>query len=258
MTKYFFDKKRKEFEDYFNTKSISPLIGKKFLSSFESHIKENKQSFIHFWDFILINKIFQIDIAFKNLNEVISMKKDGYKTFNFVADWSQSYLGPGEILALLMIDESYSGGKRYPDILFKGTDKKIEVKSYAENFRLTESTYFFTDLGTIIQALVQGGFLTSLTDINNNDLRKGLRYFSESFLVKRGYIELNSKIWKLNYKTEDTIVFKASPETPREIVNYSIVRNSIRNWLSRGMLSIKLASIIDPTRTSKIKKKRIK
>jgi hypothetical protein len=35
------------------------------------------------------------------------------------------------------------------------------------------------------------------------------------------------------------------------------VRNSLRNWLGRGMLSVKLAEIIDPTRTTRIQKKEV-
>lgn len=256
-TKYFLDKKCKEFEDYFNTKSISPTIGKKFLIAFNSHIKENKESFVEFWEFIKKNRDQKLDISLKNVNNILSKKKEGYKTLRFIADWGSSYLGSGEILILLISTESFSGGRRHPDILFLNSDRKIEIKAYGENFRLTESTYFFTDLGTIIQALVQGGFLSSLTDINNNDLRKGLRYFCESFMARRGYIELNEQIWKLEAKTKDIMVFKASPNTSREIANHSIVRNSLRNWLGRGMLSIKLAGIIDPTRSAKVPRKEL-
>jgi len=54
------------------------------------------------------------------------------------------------------------------------------------------------------------------------------------------------------------MIFKISPDTPKEIVNYSIVRNSLRNWLGRGMLSVKLAEIIDPTRTTRIQKKEVR
>ena len=160
-------------------------------------------------------------------------------------------------MCLLLSNRSYSGGKRNPDILFIDSSDKMEVKSYGENFRLTEATSFFTDLGTIIQALVQGGFIMSLTDVNNNDIRKGLRHFCESFLCPRGYIELNSNIWKLESKTDDKIVFKISPESPKEYVNYSIVRNSLRNWLGRGMLSVNLASIIDPNRTTRVQKREL-
>jgi hypothetical protein len=247
----------KEFEDYFISKSISPVLSKKFLSSLHSHIEENKKSFVDFWDFIKKNRHFEFVQSIRNVNQVISRKTSGYKTLIFVSDWSHSYVGPGEILCLLIAENSYSGRKKYPDILFKQSQRKIEVKSYAENFRLTEATSFFTDLGTIIQALVQGGFLNSLTDINNNDLRKGLKHFCESFLCPRGYIELNSKIWKLELKTEDQMIFKISPETSRQLVNYSIVRNSLRNWLGRGMLSLELAEIIDPTRTRRIQKKEL-
>jgi len=248
---------REDFEEYFGSKSISSTIGKKFLSSFNQHIDENPRSFSDFWRFIIANRDLSVDEALKNLNSVLIKKGKGFKTFTFVIEWSHSYLGPAEIMCLLLFGDSHSGGKRYPDILFKGTDRRIEVKSYAENFRLTEATSFFTDLGTIIQALVQGGFLTSLTDINNNDIRKGLRHFCESFLCPRGYIELNSKIWKLESKDEETMVFKISPETSRDVVSYSVVRNSLRNWLGRGMLSIKLAGIIDPTRTTRIQKKEL-
>ena len=257
MTQYFLDKKKKEFEEYFNTKLIGPSIRKKFLVALNSHIKENKQSFVDFLEFILSNNNLPIEDAIHKINKSIADKNKGYKTLIFVAEWSYSYLGQGEILALLIGNGCYSGGKRHPDILFKDSDRKIEVKAYDGNFRLTESTYFFTDLGTIIQALVQGGFLMSLTDINNNDLRKGLRYFCESFLAPRGFIELNSQIWKLQSKNKDTMIFKVSPETPRDMVRYSVVRNSLRNWLGRGLLSLKLASIIDPTRTSRIQKREV-
>lgn len=251
-------KHRKEFEEYLQSKSISPTISKKFLSSLNQHIEENPKSFSDFWRFILSNKNLPIENSILNLNEILRRRGRGYKTFTFIIDWGHSYLGPSEIVCLLISDEAYSGGKKYPDLLFRNSDRRIEIKSYAENFRLTEATSFFTDLGAIVQALVQGGFLTSLTDINNNDLRKGLRHFCESFLCPRGFIELNSKIWKLESKTEDTMVFKASPETPRSTIQYSMVRNSLRNWLGRGMLSIQLANIIDPTRSTRIQKKELK
>jgi hypothetical protein len=37
-----------------------------------------------------------------------------------------------------------------------------------------------------------------------------------------------------------------------------MVRNSLRNWLGRGMLSVQLANIIDPTRSSRIQKKELR
>ena len=246
-----------EFEAYFRSKSVSPAITKKFISALQSHIKDNEASFKKFWEFIKINRSLPIEDSIINLNNEILTNKKYNNTMIFVSEWTHSYLGAGEIMCLLIGENSFSGGKRKPDILFKGSDRKIEVKSYADNFRLTEATSFFTDLGTIIQALVQGGFLGSLTDSNNNDLRKGLRHFCESFLCPRGFIELNGKIWKLESKDDEMIVFKASPETSREVVNYSIVRNSLRNWLGRGMLSLKLAEIIDPTRTSRIQKREV-
>lgn len=258
MTQSIILKYRKEFDEYFSQKSISPLIGKKFLSSFNQHIDENPKSFSEFWRFILLNKDLPMEDSIFNLNSVLKNKSKGHKTFQFIIDWSHSYLGPAELMCLFLSKDSYSGGKRYPDLLFKGSADRIEVKSYADNFRLTESTSFFTDLGTIVQALVQGGFLNSLTDINNNDLRKGVRHFCESFLCPRGFIELNSKIWKLESKTEDMMVFKVSPETSRDTIQYSMVRNSLRNWLGRGMLSIQLANIIDPTRSSRIQKKELR
>lgn len=248
----------KQFEDYFKSKLISPSISKKFMSSLNYHIKDNEKHFINFCKFLDKVKNIPLEDAIKKLNNLIISKDKGSKTAVFISEWSHSYLGPGEIICLLITERSLSGGKRNPDILFSDSHSRIEVKSYGENFRLTEATSFFTDLGTIIQALVQGGFLNSLTDANNNDLRKGLRHFSESFLCPRGYIELNSKIWKLELSNEETMVFKASPETSREMVNYSIVRNSLRNWLGRGMLSIKLAGIIDPTRKTKIQKKELR
>ncbi len=250
-------KHRKEFEEYLQSKSISSTISKRFISSLNQHIEEDPKSFSSFWRFILSNKNLPIESSILNLNKILRRKGRGYKTFLFIIEWSHSYLGPAEIMCLLLSDVIYSGGKKHPDLLFKNSDRKIEVKSYADNFRLTEATSFFTDLGTIIQALVQGGFLNSLTDINNNDLRKGLRHFCESFLCPRGYIELNSKIWRLEYKDDEQMVFKASPETSPDAIKYSMVRNSLRNWLGRGMLSVKLANIIDPTRTTRIHKKEL-
>jgi hypothetical protein len=250
-------KYKNEFLEYFSSKSITSTISKRFLSSLNQHIEENPKSFSDFCKFIQGNKKLSIEESISNLNSVIRRKGKGYKTFCFVIEWSHSYLGPAELMCLLLSEEIYTGGKKHPDLLFKNSDRKIEVKSYADNFRLTEATSFFTDLGTIIQALVQGGFLSSLTDINNNDLRKGLRHFCESFLCPRGYIELNSKIWKLEYKDDDKMIFKASPETSPDTVKYSMVRNSLRNWLGRGMLSVKLANIIDPTRTTRIHRKEL-
>jgi hypothetical protein len=258
MTKCSIVKYKKEFENYISQKSISSLLYKKFIASFNYHIEENGDSFLIFWEFLVANRDLTIQESIYNLNLLLKNKSKGYKTFQFVIDWSYSYLGPAEIICLLLFKDSYSGGKKYPDLMFKSSEKRIEVKSYINNFRVTESTSFFTDLGTIIQALVQGGFLNSLTDINNNDLRKGVRHFCESFLCPRGFIELNSKIWKLESKTEDMMVFKASSETSRDSIRYSMVRNSLRNWLGRGMLSVQLANIIDPTRSSRIQKKELR
>ena len=257
MRRTVFEIYKQEFDDYFKTKSISATISKRFLSSFYSHINDNQKPFKIFWEFIKQNRENTLKESLNNLNKFLVEEKKLSKTFYFVSDWSHSYLGPGEIMCLLLSNRSYSGGKRNPDILFIDSSDKMEVKSYGENFRLTEATSFFTDLGTIIQALVQGGFIMSLTDVNNNDIRKGLRHFCESFLCPRGYIELNSNIWKLESKTDDKIVFKISPESPKEYVNYSIVRNSLRNWLGRGMLSVNLASIIDPNRTTRVQKREL-
>jgi len=248
---------KQEFEEYFRTKLISPAISKRFLTSFYSHISENQKHFKIFWEFIKENRGKSLKDSLLLLNKFLSEEKKLTKTFYFVSDWSHSYLGPGEIMCLLLSNNSYSGGKRNPDILFLDSQERMEIKSYGENFRLTEATSFFTDLGTIVQALVQGGFITSLTDVNNNDIRKGLRHFCESFLCPRGYIELNSNIWKLESKTDDRIIFKISPESPKEYINYSVVRNSLRNWLGRGMLSVKLASIIDPNRTTRVQKREL-
>ena len=257
MRKRTIDVYLREFDYYFKSKKISPSISKKFLSSLYSHIEENEKSFKCFWEFIKSVRGISVDKALKRLNSFLVNKRIGFKTVYFICDWSHSYLGPGELMLLILFNKTHTGGKRNPDILFNNSSRRIEVKSYAESFRLTESTSFFTDLGTIIQALVQGGFLHSLTDANNNDLKKGLRHFCESFLCPRGYIELNNKTWKLESSSNERIIFKISPGTPKEYVNYSVVRNSLRNWLGRGMLSIKLAKIIDPTRTTKIKKREV-
>jgi hypothetical protein len=256
MRKTIFETHKDEFDEYFKSKSISQTISKKFLPSFYSHIEENKDSFKFFWKFIKENYDRDIKETIDSIN-TLSKRKKLNKTFYFVCDWSYSYLGPGELMILLLSSNSYSGGKRNPDILFRDSTRKIEIKSYVDNFRLTEATSFFTDLGTIIQALVQGGFLNSLTDINNNEIKKGIGHFCESFLCPRGYIELNSNIWKLEEKTDDTITFKLSEDSPKEYVKYSMVRNSLRNWLGRGLLSLKLAEIIDPNRTRRVLKKEL-
>lgn len=245
-----------EFQEYFNKKKLTPSISRNFLTLFKSHIKENPESFIKFWEFVKSLWSLSIEEKILKMNDV-NEEKCFYKTFFFVADWCHSYLGQSEILFLLVIHDSVSGGKKFPDIIFNDSPKRIEIKSYDGSFRVTESTFFFTDLGTIIQSLVQGGFLSSLTDINNKDLKRGISQFRESFLCERGFIELNSGIWKLEFKSEETITFRSSPETKKEFVQYSIVRNSLRNWISRGVLSIKLGKIIDPNRTSKISKKEL-
>jgi hypothetical protein len=248
---------KEEFEKYFYSKELSVSLGRKFLSSFKQHVNGNPRSFLHFWKFICANQHLPIEQSLSNLNLAIRNKNLGYKTLNFIINWSHSYLGPGELICLLLCEQIYSGRKNKPDLLFRDSNRKIEVKSYSNNFRLSESTSFFTDLGTIIQALVQGGFLASLTDINHTELRRGLKHFCESFLCPRGYIELNGKIWSLESKDDERIIFKASPETSKDAVNYSIVRNSLRNWLGRGLLSVELAAIIDPTRTKKITRREL-
>ena len=126
------------------------LFSKKFLISFYSHISENERSFKKFWEFIKDNQDKEIRESLLLLNNFIVTEKKLNKTFYFVADWSHSYLGPGEIMCLLLSNKTYSGGKRNPDLLFLDSSRRIEIKSYAENFRLTEATSFFTDLGTII------------------------------------------------------------------------------------------------------------
>jgi hypothetical protein len=245
-------KTKREFFKYAEEKSIGSLVFKKFVSSMNIHIKSHPDSFINFWNTVKFLYELPIERSLRRLNKIISEKDKGYETFLFLSEWSNSYLGPGEIISLLLIKESISGKRKKPDILYKDSNRKIEVKSYLDNFRLSESTYFSTDLGTIVQALVQGGFLHSLTDLNLNDLKKGLRHFSKAFTCPKGYIELNYKIWKLHSRDSKTIVFKLAKEVSKELVNYSIVRNSLRNWIGRGVLSLRLASIIDPTRTKRI------
>jgi hypothetical protein len=44
----------------------------------------------------------------RRLNKIISEKDKGYETFLFLSEWSNSYLGPGEIISLLLIKESIS------------------------------------------------------------------------------------------------------------------------------------------------------
>ena len=129
-----------EFNSYFKTKSISPAISKKFLSAFNNHIKENESTFKKFWEFIKWNSKLSIEESIKNLNDQILNNKKNNRTIVFVSDWCHSYLGAGEIICLLVSDQALSGGKRYPDLLFKDSTKRIEIKAYTANFRLTEAT----------------------------------------------------------------------------------------------------------------------
>jgi hypothetical protein len=257
MARDSFTKKKNDFLSYIRTKNLTQVVYRKFSSELLGFIKENRDDFCLFFDFILEVRDKDLTDAISSLNKLISEENGGNLTAIFISDWSYTYLGPGEIICLIINSEAKSGRKRLPDIIFEDNPKRIEIKSYNNGFRLTESTSFFTDLGTIIQALVQGGFLTSLTEINNNDLRKGLRHFGEAFLCKRGFIELQNKIWKIESKTDDKIVFVKSPDTDRDIIKYSMVRNSLRNWIGRGTLSIQLMNIIDPSRKTKITKKEI-
>ena len=257
MARDSFTKKKNDFLSYLRTKNLTQTIYRKFSSEFVTFIKQNKEDFCQFFDFVMETRDKDIEDGISLLNDLIKNNKGGSITAEFISDWSYTYLGAGEVICLLINNEIKSGRKKLPDLIFDDSDRKIEVKSYINGFRLTESTSFFTDLGTIIQALVQGGFLSSLTEINNNELRKGLRHFGEAFLCKRGYIELHGKIWKIDEKTEEKITFVSSPETDRDIVKYSMVRNSLRNWIGRGTLSIQLSNIIDPGRKTRITKREI-
>jgi len=246
---------QKEFIEYISSKKISQSIIKRFVTDFSNFYKENKSSFDLFWE-----RIKEWDCGpFESINLInsfIDENTGANKALSFISEWSHSYLGPGELMMLIINRDSYTGGKKKPDLIFPDNNM-IEVKSYMTNFRISESTSFFTDFGTIIQALTQGGFLTSFTDINNTDLKKSMVHFIRAFTCERGYIELNSKIWKLEYSDDQKMVFKASPKTPKQTAKYSIVRNSLRNWLGRGILSLKLLSIIDPTRKTEIKRKEL-
>lgn len=247
---------KEEFIEYISSKKISPSIIKRFLADFSNFYKENQNSFSVFWERIKVWNYNPFE-SIKHLNSFIDERGDAQKTIDFLSEWSHSYLGPGELMMLIINRNSYTGGKKKPDLLFTNSDNMIEVKSYVTNFRISESTSFFTDFGTIIQALTQGGFLTSFTDVSNSDLNKSMGHFIKAFTSERGYIELNSKIWKLEYSDDERMVFKASPKTPKQTAKYSIVRNSLRNWLGRGILSLRLLSIIDPTRKTEIKKKEL-
>ena len=48
------------------------------------------------------------------------------------------------------------------------------------------------------------------------------------------------------------ILFRRRSKKLRKYGQYSAVRNSLRNWLGRGVLSIKLGKIIDPERIEPI------
>ena len=102
MRRSIFEIYKQEFEEYFKTKLISQTIAKKFISSFYAHIEENQKCFKKFWEFIKENRDKDIKDIIPILNEFIINEKKLSKTFYFVADWSHSYLGPGEIICLLL------------------------------------------------------------------------------------------------------------------------------------------------------------
>ena len=153
-------------------------------------------------------------------------------------------------MCLMAFNDAISGGQKKPDILFRDSARRLEVKSYQGKFRTTEATSFFTDLGAIIQALVQGGFLHSLTEISSKDLNNALDDFRECLLAPRGYIQWKGETWELDPNSGfNMILFRRRPKRFRKYGQYSAVRNSLRNWLGRGVLSIKLGKIIDPERS---------
>lgn len=248
--RYLFNKYKKEFIEYFNSKNIDSTIKNIFLKSFEEYIKKNKDSFIIFWEIIKKYNSLPPHLIIKKINKIYSTNN----IIKFISDWKYSYIGSGEIFLNLLFKDGYSGGRKYPDILFKNSNKRIEVKLYKRCFRLTENTYFSTDLGIIIQSLVQGGFLSNIINIKNDELKEGLKYFSEAFLNNEEIIEYNNKMWKLESKLKNKIILKSVSNDFQKILRYNIVRNSIKNWVERGVLSSELIKII---KTKKITKDKI-
>ena len=189
----------------------------------------------------------------ESINSHISGRTKLGIVFEHIASFRTLPLGPGELMCLIAFNDVISGGQKKPDILFPNSTRRLEVKSYQGKFRTTEATSFFTDLGAIIQALVQGGFLHSLTEITSKDLNEALSDFKECLLSPRGFIQWKGETWELDPRSGfNMILFKRKSKKFRKYGQYSAVRNSLRNWLGRGVLSIKLGKIIDPERESEI------
>lgn len=169
-----------------------------------------------------------------------------------ISSFTSLPLGPGELMCLMAFNDVISGGQRKPDLIFINKKQMMEVKSFQGKFRTTESTSFFTDLGAIIQALVQGGFLHSLTEIRPNELTGALENFKECLISPRGFIQWKGETWELQEDSANSISFIKRPRRFKKYGQYSSVRNSLRNWLGRGVLSIELGRIIDPERKEKI------
>jgi hypothetical protein len=233
-------------------KSLSPRV----FSSVKKHIislGEEKNLVLHGFISNIRSKNLGIEETILLINSHISTKTKLGAVLDNISSFRVLPLGPGELMCLMAFNDVFSGGQKKPDILFHNSTRKLEVKSYQGKFRTTEATSFFTDLGAIIQALVQGGFLHSLTEISSKDLNDALEDFRECLLAPRGYIQWKGETWELDPNSGfNMILFRRRSKKFRKYGQYSAVRNSLRNWLGRGVLSIKLGKIIDPERTEPI------
>lgn len=230
-------------------KSLSPRV----FTSVKKHINslgEEKISLLYSFISSVRSKRLSVEDTISEINSHISSKTKLGSVLDNISSFRVLPLGPGELMCLMAFNDVFSGGQKKPDILFHSSTRKLEVKSYQGKFRTTEATSFFTDLGAIIQALVQGGFLHSLTEISSKNLNNALDDFRECLLAPRGYIQWKGETWELDPNSGfNMILFRRRPKRFRKYGQYSAVRNSLRNWLGRGVLSIKLGKIIDPERS---------
>jgi len=238
-------------------KSLTPRV----FSAIKKHIislGEEKNDLLYHFLFKIRSKNMNVPEIIDLINHNITNKTKLGAVLDNISSFRVLPLGPGELMSLMAFNDVFSGGQKKPDILFKKDKRKLEVKSYQGKFRTTEATSFFTDLGAIIQALVQGGFLHSLTEISSKDLNNALDDFKECLLAPRGYIQWKGETWELDPNSGfNMILFRRRSKKFRKYGQYSAVRNSLRNWLGRGVLSIKLGKIIDPERTEEITEREV-
>jgi len=233
-------------------KSLTPRVFvsvKKYIAS----LGEEKNLLLYNFISDIRSRNLEVEEIILLINSHLSTKTKLGLVLDSISSFRVLPLGPGELMCLMTFNNAFSGGQKKPDILFHSNSRRLEVKSYQGKFRTTEATSFFTDLGAIIQALVQGGFLHSLTEIPSKDLNNALGNFRECLLAPRGYIQWKGETWELDPSSGfNMILFRRRSKKLRKYGQYSVVRNSLRNWLGRGVLSIKLGKIIDPERIEPI------